>query len=112
KLRSCRDRSVRRGSQRLMSDHVMCASVVLRKDPRKRDNGSRCMKQVAGTALAAWCLLAVACVHAQALERLRALGADVSAISVSGVSSGGYMAVQFHVAYSAVVRGAGVLAAG
>ncbi|WP_229487871.1 extracellular catalytic domain type 2 short-chain-length polyhydroxyalkanoate depolymerase [Pseudoduganella lutea] len=33
-------------------------------------------------------------------------------LSVSGLSSGGYMAVQFSVAYSATVTGAGVIAAG
>lgn len=33
-------------------------------------------------------------------------------VSVSGLSSGGYMAVQFDVAYSATVIGAGVIAAG
>ncbi|MEJ7669763.1 MAG: fibronectin type III domain-containing protein [Casimicrobiaceae bacterium] len=32
--------------------------------------------------------------------------------TVSGISSGGYMANQFHVAFSSVVRGAGILAAG
>ena len=31
-------------------------------------------------------------------------------VSVSGLSSGGYMAVQYGVAYSASVRGAGVVA--
>ena len=38
--------------------------------------------------------------------------ADLSATSVSGISSGGYMAVQFHIAHSATVIGAGVLAGG
>ena len=47
-----------------------------------------------------------------AAERLRVYGADVAQTSVSGVSSGGYMAVQFHVANSRVVMGVGVLAAG
>jgi poly(3-hydroxybutyrate) depolymerase len=37
---------------------------------------------------------------------------DADAISVSGVSAGGYMALQFHVAHSATVAGAGILAAG
>lgn len=45
-------------------------------------------------------------------ERLPAYGADISQTSVSGVSSGAYMAVQFHVAYSGTVVGAGVLAGG
>ena len=47
-----------------------------------------------------------------AAERLSGLAADLSATSVSGISSGGYMAVQFHIAHSATVIGAGVLAAG
>ena len=32
--------------------------------------------------------------------------------SVSGLSSGGYMAVQFHVAFSGTIRGAGITAGG
>ena len=43
---------------------------------------------------------------------LPALGVQHDAVTVSGVSSGGYMAVQFHVAYASTVDGAGVLAAG
>lgn len=37
---------------------------------------------------------------------------DETTISVSGVSSGGYLAQQFHVAYSASVMGAAIIAAG
>jgi poly(3-hydroxybutyrate) depolymerase len=37
---------------------------------------------------------------------------DPAAVTVSGISAGGYMAVQFHVAHSALVRGAGIVAAG
>lgn len=40
------------------------------------------------------------------------LGADVSQVTVSGLSSGAFMAVQFHVAYSSQVNGAGILAGG
>jgi Fibronectin type III domain len=43
---------------------------------------------------------------------LDSFNADLSATSVSGISSGGYMANQFHVAYSSIVVGAGILAAG
>ncbi|WP_040394707.1 extracellular catalytic domain type 2 short-chain-length polyhydroxyalkanoate depolymerase [Aromatoleum toluclasticum] len=43
---------------------------------------------------------------------LPALGASLAQLTVSGVSSGGYMAVQFQVAHSALVTGAGILAAG
>jgi poly(3-hydroxybutyrate) depolymerase len=44
--------------------------------------------------------------------RLPSLGADGGDVSVSGLSSGAFMAVQFHVAHADVVRGAGVLAGG
>ena len=41
------------------------------------------------------------------------LAIDRNQVSVSGLSSGGYMATQLHVAYSSVFRrGAGVVAAG
>lgn len=43
---------------------------------------------------------------------LPALAADAERLTVSGISSGGYMAVQFHVAHSTLVDGAGVIAAG
>ena len=39
-------------------------------------------------------------------------GADLTTTSVSGLSSGGYMAGQFHVAHSETVKGAGIVAAG
>lgn len=48
----------------------------------------------------------------QAAPALPGLGAKTSDITVSGISSGGYMAVQFQVAFSSSVRGAGVLAGG
>ncbi|MEW5879664.1 MAG: fibronectin type III domain-containing protein [Pseudomonadota bacterium] len=37
---------------------------------------------------------------------------DLRESSVSGISSGGYMAQQFHVAYSSLLRGAGIVAGG
>lgn len=49
---------------------------------------------------------------AHAAPRLAGQNADISALTVSGLSSGGYMAVQFHVAHSKTVKGVGVLAAG
>ena len=45
-------------------------------------------------------------------EPLPAFGAQAREVTVSGVSSGGYMAVQFHVARSGRVKGAGVIAGG
>lgn len=49
---------------------------------------------------------------AVAADPLRGYGADVSHFTVSGISSGGYMAVQMQVAHSARVTGVGALAAG
>jgi poly(3-hydroxybutyrate) depolymerase len=37
---------------------------------------------------------------------------DINETSVSGLSSGGYMAVQFHVAHSTIIKGAGIVAGG
>ena len=45
-------------------------------------------------------------------EPLPALGAQPDSVTVSGVSSGAYMAVQLHVAHSRSVRGAGAIAGG
>ena len=44
--------------------------------------------------------------------RLPPLKTSIQETSVSGLSSGGYMAVQFHIANSAIVKGAGVIAGG
>ncbi|SOE88622.1 poly(3-hydroxybutyrate) depolymerase [Caballeronia arationis] len=49
---------------------------------------------------------------AQTYPPLPALGIDVSQTSVSGLSSGGFMAVQLGVAYSSIVKGVGVVAGG
>ena len=43
---------------------------------------------------------------------LPALNIDIKQTSVSGISSGGFMSVQFQIAHSAIVRGAGIVAAG
>ena len=43
---------------------------------------------------------------------LPALGADLEATSVSGLSSGAFMASQFHIAHSRIVIGAGIVAGG
>ncbi len=40
------------------------------------------------------------------------MGADANPVTASGLSSGGFMAVQLHVAHSAIVKGAGVVAGG
>jgi poly(3-hydroxybutyrate) depolymerase len=49
---------------------------------------------------------------AEAAERLPPLGADPSGTSVSGLSSGAYMAGQFHVAFSESLVGAAIVAGG
>lgn len=43
---------------------------------------------------------------------LPALNADLSQVTVSGLSSGAFMAHQIHVAYSDRIRGAGMMAGG
>ncbi|MEC9367146.1 MAG: poly(3-hydroxybutyrate) depolymerase [Pseudomonadota bacterium] len=49
---------------------------------------------------------------AGAAEPLPALGADLQATSVSGLSSGAYMAGQFQLAHAGIVVGAGIAAGG
>ncbi len=53
--------------------------------------------------------LLVAVVYAAPLP---ALNIDIKQTSVSGISSGGFMAVQFQVAHSSIIKGAGIIAAG
>ncbi len=65
-------------------------------------------KQTRLSILLFWVLLTTNLVAAP----LSSFNIDETAISVSGVSSGGYLAQQFHVAYSASVIGAGIIAAG
>jgi poly(3-hydroxybutyrate) depolymerase len=64
--------------------------------------------------LAAAGLVALGAIHAaHAAVPLPALKTDPNEVSVSGLSSGAYMAVQLHVAFSATFkRGAGVVAGG
>lgn len=49
---------------------------------------------------------------ARSNERLVAVPVAADSVTVSGFSAGGYMAVQFHVAHSSLVRGAGIFAGG
>ena len=56
--------------------------------------------------------LALLAAGTHAAPALPQLGASTNDLTVSGISSGGYMAVQFQVAYSSLVRGAGVIAGG
>lgn len=56
--------------------------------------------------------LAASGLHAKADDKLASYSIDRNAISVSGISSGGYMAQQYHVAHSKQIMGVGILAAG
>jgi poly(3-hydroxybutyrate) depolymerase len=67
----------------------------------------RCRLLAAGYAIAF--LFPSAILAAEALPRLNILPGS---LTVSGISSGGYMATQYQVAYSKDVQGAGVIAAG
>lgn len=68
------------------------------------------------TAVLLWAFAASSALAQTQTQSLAELGAglrlDRDAISLSGVSSGGYMAQQFHVAHSAHVVGVGILAGG
>ena len=64
---------------------------------------------IMGTLCIAWALAGGA---GQAAEPLRPYNADPASVSVSGISSGGYMTVQFHLAFSASIAGAGIVAGG
>ena len=61
-------------------------------------------------AIVAAAALAGACNSAN--PKLPALGADLQATSVSGLSAGAYMAGQFQIAHSNIVKGAGIVAGG
>ncbi|NJD31246.1 MAG: poly(3-hydroxybutyrate) depolymerase [Gammaproteobacteria bacterium] len=61
-------------------------------------------------AVAALLLLAGCSRPSQDDGRLAALPIDPASVTVSGLSAGANMAVQFHVAYSALVQGAGLVA--
>jgi poly(3-hydroxybutyrate) depolymerase len=49
---------------------------------------------------------------AASTDPLKSYNVDPTQISVSGISSGGYMAQQFHVAFSKDIMGAGIIAGG
>src|SRR6202171_4364513 len=81
----------------------------------KQFNGERLMNRgmLHRTAIALGC---AASVVGQALAeepaRLSGYNADISESSISGVSSGAFMAVQFGTAWSSVIKGVGVVAGG
>jgi poly(3-hydroxybutyrate) depolymerase len=85
-------------------------SFVLLVSIRVRGTPVKVALYVCATALP---MLSAAC-HAEAASYppLPALNLDVAQTSVSGLSSGGFMAVQLAVAYSSIIKGVGVVAAG
>lgn len=64
------------------------------------------------TAIAMFIMLALSLGTQAAPIPLQNYNVDIEQTSVSGLSSGGFMAVQFGVAYSSIIRGAGVIAGG
>lgn len=64
-----------------------------------------------GFLLACFVALAPPCLGKQP-QPLPALNMDIAETSTSGISSGGFMSVQFQVAHSSVVSGAGIIAGG
>ena len=71
------------------------------------------MRRQAAVAVLLFAAAATAATAATAAVQLPRLGVDRAQASVSGLSSGGYMAVQMHVAYSATfAKGAGIVAGG
>jgi poly(3-hydroxybutyrate) depolymerase len=66
------------------------------------------------TAIATVALGGAALVAGPALteERLSGYNADIGESSISGISSGAFMAVQFATAWSSVIKGVGVVAGG
>ena len=57
-------------------------------------------------------LTAVSSPTAAQIVSLPSYNVDINQTSVSGLSAGGYMAVQFDVAFSSTLRGAGIIAGG
>jgi poly(3-hydroxybutyrate) depolymerase len=70
------------------------------------------MKSIPGSAVAVLALAAAFTHAALAADALQPYQGDPSQTSVSGLSSGAFMAVQYQVAYSASIVGAGVVAGG
>lgn len=62
--------------------------------------------------LAAISILAIACSQQGSSDRLPSLDADIGETSVSGISSGAYMAGQFEMAHARIVKGAAIIAGG
>src|SRR5438309_1755308 len=73
-------------------------------------NEGRWRRTVCATVGFGWAALVAG--SAMAEERLNGFNADINESSVSGISSGAFMAVQFATAWSSVIKGVGVVAGG
>lgn len=73
---------------------------------------TRCLRGVLAVLAALICTTQVVSYSAAAPVPLPTFRVDLPQTSISGLSSGAYMAVQFAVAHSALVRGVGVIAGG
>ena len=71
----------------------------------------RCGRLAAAVALLATAACGRGADDASAEARLPGLPIDPATVTVSGISSGGAMATQFHIAHSSLVQGAGLVAA-
>ena len=69
-------------------------------------------RRIAALALLAWLGSDALASEALAADALPKLGADLAATSVSGLSSGAYMAGQIEVAHAKDIVGAGIVAGG
>ena len=69
-------------------------------------------RQLAALAALVWLGSAPLATEARAADELPKLGADLAATSVSGLSSGAYMAGQIQVAHAKDIVGAGIVAGG
>ncbi|RQR38384.1 MULTISPECIES: poly(3-hydroxybutyrate) depolymerase [unclassified Burkholderia] len=78
----------------------------------RRALGAACAAVTATVAVAALAALAPHAALAAPADPLPAYGADLQRTSVSGLSSGGFMAAQFDVAFSSRLIGAGIVAGG
>ena len=63
-------------------------------------------------AISTLCTVALALPSQAAMVALQNFNVNIANTTVSGLSSGGFMAVQFGVAYSSIVKGVGVIAGG
>ena len=73
----------------------------------------KCQSSGAAFWIVVWLLVLTGSLNLRAeVVSLPSFNIDINETSVSGLSSGGYMAVQFHVAYSSLVKGAGIIAGG